>query len=48
MKYKIVYVLAPSNYVTGGVEAMFQLCDAINTVEIDITQGPMPSKHSKH
>ncbi len=32
MKYKIVYVLAPSNYVAGGVESIFQLCDAINTV----------------
>jgi hypothetical protein len=32
MKYNKVYILAPSNYITGGVEAMFQLCDAINSV----------------
>lgn len=34
MKYNRVYVLCPSNHVTGGVEALFQLCDAINRLGV--------------
>lgn len=34
MKYNIVYILCPSNHVTGGIEALFQLCDAINNLGV--------------
>lgn len=34
MKYNRVYILCPSNHVTGGIEALFQLCDAINNLGV--------------
>lgn len=34
MKYNRVYILCPSNHVTGGIEALFQLCDAINRLGV--------------
>ena len=56
MKYKKIYMITPPNYVTGGVEASFQIADAINnqggecyTIFSDPSSvDPIPSEYKRY
>lgn len=55
MKYKRIYVLTPSSYVTGGVECLYQLAHAINelggdcyTIFTPQIQNPIPDEYAKY
>jgi len=55
MKYKKIYMLTPPNYVTGGVEACFQIADAINnqggecyTVFTANVPNPVPEEYKRY
>ena len=54
-KYKKIYMLTPPAYVTGGVEASFQIADAINkqggtciTVFSGNVENPVPDEYKRY
>lgn len=54
-KYKKIYMLTPPGYVTGGVEASFQIADAINkqggtciTVFSSKIENPIPNEYKRY